>query len=855
MQKLLLFFLALTAGPSLLWGQSEMTIIVNSSADVGGDADADDGTCADMNGDCTLRAAIDVANAASGMDVTIVLPGRLPGGNSGTYSITNVAPDMMENTFEDENEFGDFDITGDFASLSIEGTGRPGASVTSSPNDRIFDILTTAPVNLERIWINGGTARAGENGTEDGSGVGVDGTNGANGGGMRIGGNAMVTMDQVTFSGNFTQSGGNGASPTTSIERTNGGAAGSGGRGGALFISRGATVDIVRGSFTGNGTGDGGSPGSGQAANSGEAAGGNGGNGGNGGAIYNAGDLTLTSCTIWNNTGGSPSQGATGTNGGSDGEVGEGGSGAGIANSRRFNTLNINEGNATLINTIVAGNTPGDDTSNGKQPGPDLFDASNGSTFTLTDENLIGSIDGVTEIRVTNLIGLPGQEIDPMITGQNSNEEWAVPVPVISMNSPAVDAGTTMSGEFNIDARGFTRPAGEGIDIGSYELDGEVPPVSLRIDEIDVVASEDTKEFIEIRNTGDYTVQMDEYVIAAFGESLTSTSCFVTNLYGQLEPGERFTIGDTEVAYTVEQPLGFDVISNTCEGDMENQLPDGTGAVALYEGDGGNFTGIMAGSESEERIDVIVYTNPTASESSVRGGITSSQMNDLCGAFGLGDDCAAMDSGDDSSIQRGEDGSAGSGAPTPGAENMLDALPVELVSFTGYTPKTNTVELNWATTRETANAGFTVQHQQRGRWAEVAWVTGAGDSDRELAYSTTLSDIPAGEQLFRLRQQDFDGATSYSNIVSVNLSNQVDLAVFPNPTVGLFTVNQADATAGSYELQLIDAAGRMVRSQRTELRSAGTLRTTMDISDLVAAPYFLRVVGPAGVTTLPVSKR
>ena len=105
-------------------------------------------------------------------------------------------------------------------------------------------------------------------------------------------------------------------------------------------------------------------------------------------------------------------------------------------------------------------------------------------------------------------------------------------------------------------------PAGESIDVGSYELDGEAPSVSLRIDEIDVVATEANKEFIEIRNTGDYTVQMDEYVIVAFGES--GSACFVANLYGQLAPGERFTVGDSQVDYTIEQPLGFDMVSNTC---------------------------------------------------------------------------------------------------------------------------------------------------------------------------------------------------------------------------------------------------------------------------------------------------
>ena len=856
MSKLLLLALTVLVSTPNLFAQDgadsdALRIIVNSAADDGNarDANPGDGICSDNtnNNRCTLRAAIDEANAATGR-VIIVLPGRLPGGNTGTYTSTRVAPNMMENTFEDDNAFGDFDINGSFTGLTIQGTGTPGPQITSSPNDRIFDVAEGVTVNFERLWITGGTAQAGSNGNPDGSGIGVDGESGANGGGMRIGMNATVEMDQVTFSGNFTQSGGNGAAPATNIDRTEGGKGGDGGDGGALFISTGATVTINRGTFIGNGTGDGGSPGDGQPnENESDAAGGAGGNGGNGGAIYNAGTLTLRNSTIFNNTNGSPTSGNPGIDEGADGALGEGGSGGGIANARRNAQNNVieNEGTVTLENSIVAGNSAGDDTSNGSQPGTDLFDGSDGGTFTLMGNNLIGSNDFVTSL-MGDLIGTPGNEIDPMISGQNQNGDEAVPTAVLMSGSPAVDAGTNTGGEFNFDARGFQRVAGGSADIGAYELDATAPDESLQLVEIDVKDANNNLEFAEIRNTGDFPVQMDGYVLVGFNDA--GTACFVANLYGELMPGMLFTVGDEEVDYNTEQPLNFDVVANTCGNSEANNFADDNGAVGLYKGDGGNFTGIAAGSKMNEREDVIVY-------SSNGGAAARGAMMDLCGAFGLSTDCAASDTGDNSSIQVDDQGNTFSGEPSPGAENVNSSLPVELLSFTGTSPKAGIVELYWATELELNNDGFTVERAVAGNWEVAAWVAGAGDSDALRNYATTLTDVPSGEQAFRLRQRDFDGTEAISDIVTVYVNAEAGMSMFPNPTSGLLTLTQGEAPAGRYEISVLDVSGRLLRTGNVTLRTGGVLRTEVDAAELPAAPYYLRVVGPTGVTTLPFAKR
>ena len=230
-------------------------------------------------------------------------------------------------------------------------------------------------------------------------------------------------------------------------------------------------------------------------------------------------------------------------------------------------------------------------------------------------------------------------------------------------------------------------------------------------------------------------------------------------------------------------------------------------------------------------------------------------MMDLCGAFGQSAGCAATDTGDNSSIQVDENGNTFSGEPSPGSNNVNASLPVELISFSGASPKAGVVELYWSTELERNNDGFSVERAEAGNWVEATWVAGMGNSDELRSYATTLTNVPTGQQAFRLRQRDFDGTEAFSDIVTVYVDALSGLSMFPNPTSGLLTLTQGEAPAGRYEISILDVSGRLLRTGNVTLRTTGVLRTDVDASELPAAPYYLRVVGPTGVTTLPFAKR
>ena len=559
----------LFASPALAQQTTFYTVTSPADDSNARDKNVGDGVCEDSFTDanpdaeprCSLRAAIDEANATSGT-VVINLPGQLAEGQSGAYTLARVAPDDSDATYEDDNAFGDLDVGGDaaFSTLTIRGTGTPGPSVSIGPNDRVFDVLG-GEVRFERITVTGGTARAGDNGVSDpGTEESVDGQNGADGGCFLIADGATVTLDQMSINNCATQSGGNGAAPAAS--GTTGGAAGAGGNGGG--VANFGTLTVTRSFIAQNGTGDAGAAANGTAGSGGMVAGGAGGNAGSGGGIYSEGELTIEETTIFGNTSGDPSDGASGTNGGADGAEGEGGSGGGIAI--------LSGATATLRNTLVAGNSAGDDVQNGKQPGPDVWDGDPADddmpevsfetgSFTSQGFNLIGSNLSAEDVFPTgspngsdDIVGTGDGDspdrIDPLITGENQNETEAVANYPLGSGSPAIDAGADtdlMGNDIMLDGRGFRRPGTRdgdtSVDIGAYEFMSAAAPDSLSITELDAVTgSPDDREFVEVTNRGTFPVQLADYALVFFdGEDDLAYASL--NLEGELAPGASFVVG------------------------------------------------------------------------------------------------------------------------------------------------------------------------------------------------------------------------------------------------------------------------------------------------------------------------
>jgi CSLREA domain-containing protein len=140
---------ALVANSHLAFTASLASFNVDNFADAV-DANPGDGSCATSGGSCTLRAAIQEANALAGED-TVILP-------PGTYTLTITGRD------EDTAATGDLDIT---ANLIISGTGSGMTVIDGNGLDRVIHV----PLSTTVVSISGITIQHGDAGISDGGGL------------------------------------------------------------------------------------------------------------------------------------------------------------------------------------------------------------------------------------------------------------------------------------------------------------------------------------------------------------------------------------------------------------------------------------------------------------------------------------------------------------------------------------------------------------------------------------------------------------------------------------------------------------------------------------------------------------
>jgi hypothetical protein len=118
---------------------------------------------------------------------------------------------------------------------------------------------------------------------------------------------------------------------------------------------------------------------------------------------------------------------------------------------------------------------------------------------------------------------------------------------------------------------------------------------------------------------------------------------------------------------------------------------------------------------------------------------------------------------------------------TLASKNGINPLPIKLFSFNA-SAKDNHVELKWITSSEINNDFFTIERSNNGIiWEEVNRIKGAGNSNTNLQYDDIDKNPLNGVSYYRLKQTDFNGDFSYSDIVTVAFSTSDIITIYPNP--------------------------------------------------------------------------
>ena len=187
---------------------------------------------------------------------------------------------------------------------------------------------------------------------------------------------------------------------------------------------------------------------------------------------------------------------------------------------------------------------------------------------------------------------------------------------------------------------------------------------------------------------------------------------------------------------------------------------------------------------------------------------------------------------------------------------IADPLPITLSSFEA-TGNFNNVLLKWTTESELNNDHFTVEHSASGSlFLPIATLKGKGNSSERLNYQYTDVNFAQGINYYRLKQTDFDGKSTYSEVRSVKMDlNVAPVAVYPNPFKTDLSVSVKDASAlEEISLSINDLSGRVLFQTRGNNEQVNTGLQGF-VSQLGIGAYILNVKTGTGTHNTKIYKQ
>jgi hypothetical protein len=141
----------------------------------------------------------------------------------------------------------------------------------------------------------------------------------------------------------------------------------------------------------------------------------------------------------------------------------------------------------------------------------------------------------------------------------------------------------------------------------------------------------------------------------------------------------------------------------------------------------------------------------------------------------------------------------------------LVALPVELSFFEGEKLADGSL-LKWTTLSEVNNDYFEIQRSVDGiNFNTIGTVNGQGNTSANTNYEFIDLEITNAIVYYRLKQIDYDGAYSYSHIISLSANLNIPKIVLIGESSKFYILTSDES---KYHLKLFDSSGKLLLSEK-----------------------------------------
>ncbi|MEO7924994.1 MAG: T9SS type A sorting domain-containing protein [Chitinophagaceae bacterium] len=191
------------------------------------------------------------------------------------------------------------------------------------------------------------------------------------------------------------------------------------------------------------------------------------------------------------------------------------------------------------------------------------------------------------------------------------------------------------------------------------------------------------------------------------------------------------------------------------------------------------------------------------------------------------------------------------GSQSIGISNILFSpitLPVNLVEFNSHRLGQDIV-LGWKTEQEINTQSFIVERNNGTNWEAIGTVAASGNTNNPTSYSYTDLHPQGSLLLYRLKQTDIDNKFTYSGIIRImNQDSKASLLSYPNPFTRQVNVSINSAYNQPVTATVIDASGKILRSDRKELYAGNNNFTITGLEAFTRGVYYILIRDASGNT-------
>lgn len=140
-----------------------------------------------------------------------------------------------------------------------------------------------------------------------------------------------------------------------------------------------------------------------------------------------------------------------------------------------------------------------------------------------------------------------------------------------------------------------------------------------------------------------------------------------------------------------------------------------------------------------------------------------------------------------------------------------EPLPVQFLNFDALV-NGMVVNLNWTTASEKNNSYFSIERSVDGtNFEAIGKVSGIGNSNVPNSYQFTDFNPAKGISYYRIKQVDFNGAETYSQVRSVRFDQLIGwISYYPNPANDKISFNLQQTNASQVFINISNSLGQMV---------------------------------------------